>query len=393
MNEYSADYNHAEAVKSIRSLLSVIGVAYVAVIAVWLIRSTRPVTDYIALTLGLISLFFLLWYRLRIHREGNQKIALRGDSLLVPALFFMNKVIPVNKLCSVKPTGNRGNDVGLWIGIRNRQAYILYERLFAKREDFLVLADILDSYIRRNLTAEEHEAQALIGSEAKAPEILLMLVLIIVWVAVYLLGAASFSYVQIGDAFLVAGANTKSSLSADGLYRLFSSFFLHGSILHLLLNVTVFSQFGHVLIRMIGAFRFLNILLFTSLAGTIASSIYSPYAMSIGASGGLYGLFAAYLYLKDKFNNYLPAAINAASMTWLIGVLCVDFFCALFIFSNIDVVNHVSGFAAGYCWCLLTHPGLKVLQSVKRAELLTCVTLVLLYGYGLVSMLLKVSPA
>lgn len=390
MPDYCADYNHAEAVRSIRSWFLVTSMAYASLVLVLLSRG-KPLVGVGLLTMAFLGIAIFLWRRIRFHCKGTSRITVLDSVLFVPALFFGDTQIIVSKLSSVHHIGKLQNPAGLVLKVQHGTAVVLEKRFFARQEDYFILTALLKEAGQQNLTALEYQTQLQISEQGKSLEVWILLGVIAIWVSLYVLGSAANHYLEISDQFLVLGANTRGALPAHEYYRLVTSFFLHGSILHLLLNTLVLAQLGHTLIQVVGAIRFLTVLLLTSLAATAMSSIYNAYPMSVGGSGGLYGLFAAYIYLKAKFGNYLPAVVNPAPTFWLIGILTVDLYCAVFIFSNIDVVNHVSGFAAGYCWCLLTHPGLKVLQPVKPVEVLLCMVLIALYGYGLVTMLMKVA--
>src|SRR5579864_4933101 len=75
-------------------------------------------------------------------------------------------------------------------------------------------------------------------------------------------------------------------------WRLITAGFLHGGILHILMNMWVLFDLGAQAEEVYGTSRFLVIYLASSVAGFLVSLYWSP-ALSIGASAALFGLIGA----------------------------------------------------------------------------------------------------
>jgi membrane associated rhomboid family serine protease len=86
---------------------------------------------------------------------------------------------------------------------------------------------------------------------------------------------------------------------ADGEYwRLISSAFLHGGILHVALNMYALYLFGPVAERALGTIRFIA----TYLTMAVAASVFvywfaDPQTATVGASGAIFGLFGLVMVL------------------------------------------------------------------------------------------------
>jgi len=92
------------------------------------------------------------------------------------------------------------------------------------------------------------------------------------------------------------------AIALDGqLYRLVTSVFLHGSVLHILFNMFVLWTIGPQVERILGHARFLVLYLAAGLGGAVASYAFSdPRTVSVGASGAIFGLMGALVVLGRR---------------------------------------------------------------------------------------------
>lgn len=84
-------------------------------------------------------------------------------------------------------------------------------------------------------------------------------------------------------------------------YRIFTSMFLHFDIQHLTNNMVVLIAAGYILENVAGRMRFLVIYLVSGVGGTFVSMYQDihmgEYAVAAGASGAVFGLIGAMLYI------------------------------------------------------------------------------------------------
>jgi membrane associated rhomboid family serine protease len=80
-------------------------------------------------------------------------------------------------------------------------------------------------------------------------------------------------------------------------WRIFTSCFLHFSVVHIAMNMFILFMAGRFTERLFGHFRFLAVYLLAGLGGSLASLVYHPYAVSAGASGAIFGIYGALLGL------------------------------------------------------------------------------------------------
>jgi membrane associated rhomboid family serine protease len=127
-------------------------------------------------------------------------------------------------------------------------------------------------------------------------------------------------------------------VAVDGEYwRLLGSAFLHIGLLHLAGNLLALAIVGPALERVFGWWRFLAIYLVGALGGSVAVYLFgSPFGAVAGASGAIYGLFAATLIVVRKLG------LDARFM-----VLAVALNFAVSFAPGISLLGHLGGFISG----------------------------------------------
>jgi membrane associated rhomboid family serine protease len=92
---------------------------------------------------------------------------------------------------------------------------------------------------------------------------------------------------------------------ADGeYYRLLTAAFLHGGVVHLLLNMYALYMFGPLLEGALGRLRFTVLYLVSALGGSAVSYTFSnPGTPSLGASGAVFGLLGAFLVVNRRLGR------------------------------------------------------------------------------------------
>ena len=126
---------------------------------------------------------------------------------------------------------------------------------------------------------------------------------------------------------------------ADGeYYRLLTSAFLHGGIVHLALNMYAIYLFGPPLEAALGRLRFVVLYLVSALGGSALSYAFaSPATPSLGASGAVFGLLGAYLVVGRRLNKDTTAVMVLLALNFAYG----------FLVPRIDWRAHLGGLIAG----------------------------------------------
>ena len=121
-------------------------------------------------------------------------------------------------------------------------------------------------------------------------------------------------------------------------YRLITSAFLHVSFFHILFNMIALYMVGPYLERLLGPWRFATLYLLSALGGSVAVYVLdSKYAAVVGASGAIFGLFAACLMFMRELG---------LDPRWLIATIVLNFVLT-FSLADISKLAHVGGFVVG----------------------------------------------
>ena len=148
------------------------------------------------------------------------------------------------------------------------------------------------------------------------------------------------------------GANTADSLATEP-WRLGSSVLLHAGIAHAAINGVVLVALGGFLERILGASRLLVLLVVSGVMGSLASGIAGAAALSVGASGAIWGALGASAVFALRPTGVIPDAvvpsIRRAAIINLVLNLTVSFL------PQVDLWAHLGGGLAG---AALVHSGL-----------------------------------
>ena len=171
------------------------------------------------------------------------------------------------------------------------------------------------------------------------------------------LGLVSFK----GSDLLNWGANFRP-LTTDGQWwRLLTSTFLHGGLMHILANMYGLLFVGIFLEPLLGAKKYAFVYLLTGILASVASIWWYDATVSVGASGaifGLYGFFLACLLLK-----VIPPEFGKA---FLASTLVFVGFNLLMAFTGgIDNAAHIGGLLSGFILGLIMSRQLKQ-QNIKQ---------------------------
>lgn len=127
---------------------------------------------------------------------------------------------------------------------------------------------------------------------------------------------------------------------ADGeVWRLVTAGFLHSGLLHLGFNMLILWQLGTMLEPAIGRLRFALIYFVSILAGSFGALLMSPDAVTVGASGGVFGLMAAAVVIM-RSRGIDPMA---SGLPMWIGINLLITFAV----PGISIGGHLGGLAGG----------------------------------------------
>lgn len=179
---------------------------------------------------------------------------------------------------------------------------------------------------------------------------------------------------------VLLGANNRELVLNGDIWRLIASAFLHGSIIHLLVNMYSLYIIGSQVETYLGKWRMIVIYLLSAIMGNVLSIVVSGSTISIGASGAIFGLMGSLLYFGYHYRLYLSGSLTKE----IIPVILVNLFLG-FTMTGIDNAAHIGGLIGGYLATMIV--GIKY-KSTKR-ETINGIVVYLLLTIFLVYVLLK----
>lgn len=144
----------------------------------------------------------------------------------------------------------------------------------------------------------------------------------------------------IGDGGYCGGNGLLLQTDGGEWWRVITSGFLHGGIIHLALNMYVLYVLGKVLEPSIGTARFVAVYFVSLLAGSVGALLLSdPRTFTIGASGAIYGLFLATLLIA-RHRGF-------DQMVQQLGIVLVINLVLSFTIPGISIGGHLGGLVGG----------------------------------------------
>ena len=145
--------------------------------------------------------------------------------------------------------------------------------------------------------------------------------------------------------FGAMGANSGIAVKEGEIWRLFASVFLHGDIIHLIVNMLALWSFGILLESLLGPRRYLLLFGLSALGGSLASAFLGSGAWSVGASGAIWGLMTAGIGIAYWPRDLLPRAMVAQlrQRVWIPLLLNAGYS----VMPGVDVFAHLGGGVVG----------------------------------------------
>lgn len=143
------------------------------------------------------------------------------------------------------------------------------------------------------------------------------------------------------EVLIFLGAKHNELIRKGEFYRLITAMFLHGGILHIGLNMYVLKSIGTLIESTYGKLKFSLIYLVSGITSSLFSFYFSP-AVSIGASGAIFGLMGAALIFGIKMRQ----KIGRDFLRSILQVILVNLILG-FSISNIDNFGHLGGLVGG----------------------------------------------
>lgn len=141
-------------------------------------------------------------------------------------------------------------------------------------------------------------------------------------------------------------------------YRFITSIFIHIGIMHIFFNGYALYVFGPQIEKLMGPKKYFLFFILTGIAGNIATYIFNYVSVSAGASGSLFGLFGAFLYLVVRH----PQMVTPAGKKSILQLLGINLLLT-FLIPSISITAHLGGLIIGF---LLSFVFIRVKTTMPR---------------------------
>jgi membrane associated rhomboid family serine protease len=142
-----------------------------------------------------------------------------------------------------------------------------------------------------------------------------------------------------GSIFLRGALYIPGGLDQGEWYRLITAAFLHANLFHLGMNMVVLWIVGAPVEQAIGRGRFLALYLVSGLAGSAGALLLSPDALTVGASGAIFGILGAALVLESQRNYVLGGQA--------FGLIAFNLIITFTFSTYISIGGHLGGLVGG----------------------------------------------
>ncbi|MGC3965306.1 MAG: rhomboid family intramembrane serine protease [Rhodocyclaceae bacterium] len=198
---------------------------------------------------------------------------------------------------------------------------------------------------------------------------------VIVWVATVALGAGVAG--TSAEKLLLWGGNAASEVQRGEWWRLVTATFLHSGLVHVAVNMIGLAGAGVAVERIYGHRQFVLLYLGSGLIGSALSLHFSAqHAVSVGASGAVFGIAGALLVGMYQHRHQLPKTFGKQTLSSL-GVFIAYSLVQGLAKQGIDNAAHVGGLLGGCALAFVLPKRFDMERFVRNLKGRTVVALVI----------------
>ncbi|HXS34106.1 MAG TPA: rhomboid family intramembrane serine protease [Solirubrobacterales bacterium] len=191
------------------------------------------------------------------------------------------------------------------------------------------------------------------------------------------IASASGGFANVGRSTVAFDFGLFGPLVAEGeWYRLITGGFLHNDLIHIGFNMFALYFLGRLLEPSIGTPRFVAVYVASLFGGALGALVLSPDALTIGASGAVFGIFGA--------TFVIARGRGVDNVAGTIGVILVINLALSFTRPHISLGGHLGGLVAGVICALAIVAGERGMLGQRHfpAEMTVMVGVALLSILG-----------
>lgn len=156
-------------------------------------------------------------------------------------------------------------------------------------------------------------------------------------------------------------------------YRLFTSMFMHANFLHIAFNMYALYLLGSQAEGFFGKPKFLTIYILSGLSGSLLSILLNQGAVSVGASGAIFGILGALLYFGFNYRVYLGNTLIKEILPIILINLAFGF-----AITGVDNYAHIGGLVGGLTTAMATG---FITRTDKQDRINGIIITILLFGF------------
>jgi rhomboid protease GluP len=180
------------------------------------------------------------------------------------------------------------------------------------------------------------------------------------------------------------GAKYGPYMVAGQWWRLVTAVFLHAGLFHIVMNLWCLFDLGPAVESLFSTTKFIVFYLVAGIVGFILSFLWSPFVVSIGASGAILGLIGV-LIGASFHHGGLGRDMRSPLWRWIIYILIFGYF-----FRG-DNAAHIGGACAGFLFGYLVPEGEPMTRSSENLWNTLAVLCVLVIAGSFALMALQLS--
>jgi membrane associated rhomboid family serine protease len=177
------------------------------------------------------------------------------------------------------------------------------------------------------------------------------------------------------------GAKQNALISEQHQYwRLVTCMFLHIGFIHFLFNNYALWIIGREIEQIYGSARFLILYVTTGVLASMSSFVFSPNAVSAGASGAIFGLFGVMATFAFKYRKEIPAALSRDIRRRVLPIIAINLLFGFTARGIVDNAAHIGGLIAGVALAAVIpfkHPEETETPFIWRALQALCMVVVM----------------
>jgi rhomboid protease GluP len=220
---------------------------------------------------------------------------------------------------------------------------------------------------------------------ARFTTIVIMLINTGLYIATILYSGAGGDFSPSSQALVNFGGKYAPAIAAGQWWRLITAGFLHGGILHILMNMWVLFDLGAQVEEICGTARFLTIYLVSNITGFLVSYFFLPY-LSIGASAAIFGLIGGMIGVGLRDRTSYGASIRRFFTRWAIYGLVLS------LIPGTDIAAHIGGLAGGFVVGFLAGTR-SYSQATERAWQIAAGVMIAITGVAFIEMVSNLMKA